>query len=80
MEPDYKDSDVRYIRAIAQNPDPVVTAVEVADRIEVSQQAAHRKLEDMLERNLVRKKKVGSRAVIWWLTESGKDVYREEAI
>lgn len=80
MQPDYKDSDIRYIQAIMQIPDPVVTAVEIANLVNVSQQAAHRKLEDMNDRNLVRKKKVGSRAVIWWLTEEGNDVYRKELL
>lgn len=73
----YRESDVRYIQAMATQPDPVLTAPELAELVGVTQQAAHDKLEAMRDRGLVRKKKVGAKAVVWWLTTDGLDVYRE---
>lgn len=78
MEIDYRESDLKYIKSMAQNPDPVVTSMEVADELDISQQAAHKRLSDMEDRGLVVKKKVGSRAVIWWLSTFGKRVYKKE--
>ncbi|MDQ2055961.1 MarR family transcriptional regulator [Halobellus sp. H-GB7] len=74
---DYKQSDVKYIREMILSPDPVVTAVELAEEVGVSQQAAHSKLEDLEERGLVESKAVGSRAVVWWLTVEGRRVYAD---
>lgn len=78
-DPHYKESDVKYIHAIATHPDPVVTAVEIAEKVGVSQQATHSKLSDLYERRLVKRKEVGARSVVWWLTTDGLDVYREVA-
>lgn len=49
--------------------DPVLTAVEVAERMGVSQQAAHRKLSDAHEEDTVKRKKAGARAVVWWMDD-----------
>jgi len=47
--------------------DPVLTAVEVAEQLEITQQAAHAKLTKANESGWVDRKKVGSRAVVWWV-------------
>lgn len=70
-------SDVKYLRAIASHPDPVVTVTEVADSIDVSQQAAHKKLSQLEERGLVKSKKTGARSRVWWLTTTGREAYSE---
>ncbi|WP_394337725.1 MarR family transcriptional regulator [Halobellus sp. Atlit-38R] len=59
------------------NKDPVVTAPELADAVGVTQQAAHKKLQGLKERGLVRSKEAGSSAVVWWVTEAGRDAYAE---
>ena len=48
---------------------PVVTASEVAEELECSRPSAYNKLNDLAERGELRKKKVGSRAVVWWRPE-----------
>ena len=48
---------------------PVLTANEVAGELECSRPSAYNKLEDLTERGELHKKKVGSRAVVWWLPE-----------
>lgn len=74
---DYRKSDVKYLRAIARSADPVVTAPELAEMVGVTQQAAHSRLQQMEERGLVKRKKVGSRSVVWWLTTDGLEAYKE---
>jgi len=74
---EYRESDVRYIKAIATHPDPVVTAPEIAEAIDVSQQAAYDRLSNLESRGLVKSKQVGARARIWWLTTTGREVYAE---
>jgi len=62
---------------MATHPDPVMTAVELAEEVDVSQQAAYNRLADLEGRNLVKGKKVGARSKVWWLTTDGKEAYRE---
>lgn len=73
----YVESDVRYLRAIFNHPDPVVTAPELADEVGVTQQAAYDKLAAMRDRGLVKSKKAGARSVVWWLTTDGIDAYTD---
>lgn len=70
------ENDLMYIREIAAAPDPVVTSTELGDRLDVTQQSAHSKLQSLEEKGFVRKRKVGSKAVVWWLTTDGRDVYK----
>lgn len=74
---DFRESDIKYIRALVEFPDPVITAVELADKVDVTQQAAYNKLTDLQERGIVRSKKVGARSRVWWITTDGREVYRE---
>jgi len=47
--------------------DPVLTAVEVADELGISQQAAHARLTSAHENGVIERKKTGARAVVWWV-------------
>jgi predicted ArsR family transcriptional regulator len=61
-------SGERNLQTVFQNSDdPVLTAVEVAERLGITQQAAHQKLTKAHERGEVKRKKTGSRAVVWWI-------------
>ena len=51
------------------------TAVELAEDVGVTQQAAHSKLSNLEDRGLVRSKEVGSRARVWWITDEGRRAY-----
>lgn len=59
----------RVLEAVAAHPDPVVSAREVGGRLDCSTDAARKKLAQLHERGVVDRKKVGGRAVVWWLTE-----------
>jgi len=47
--------------------EPVLTAIEVAEKLGVTQQAAHARLSNAHEEGWIQRKKVGSRAVVWWV-------------
>jgi len=66
-------SDEEILRSIKLHPDPIVTAKEVAESIEMTRQGAHNRLEEMVGEAYLKRKEVGSRAVVYWLTEDGKE-------
>jgi Mn-dependent DtxR family transcriptional regulator len=55
-----------YIEAIESGDDPFSTASEVAERIGVTRQTAYKHLQRLYDQGRIRKKKIGSSAVIWW--------------
>ena len=65
-------SDEEILREIALSPDPVVTATEISNRIEMTRQGVNNRLDTLCEEGLVRKKSVGAKAVVYWLSEEGK--------
>jgi len=75
-----KESDKKYLRVAILHPEPAFTAVELADSVDVTQQAAHSKLTNLEDRGLVRSKEVGSRARVWWVTQDGKDAYADSEL
>jgi len=44
---------------------PVLTASEVSDKLDCSRPSAYNKLEDLVERGKLHKKKVGARAAVY---------------
>lgn len=54
------------LRVLREHPDPVVTATELAERLDVSAETARRYLSELHEDGTVRRKQVGARAVVWW--------------
>jgi len=71
VETNQEESNLREIFNCTS--EPVLTAVEVAERLGVSQQAAHAKLSKANEAGWVHRKKVGSRAVVWWIADQSAD-------
>jgi predicted ArsR family transcriptional regulator len=47
------------------------TAIEVADELGIARRTALNKLNELAEQDRIQRKKVGGRAVIWWV--SGDD-------
>lgn len=55
------------LQAVFRNADdPVLTAVEVGDELDITQQAAHSRLVRAHERGELERKKTGARSVVWW--------------
>jgi predicted transcriptional regulator len=57
----------RIIAQFRQAETPFLTAVEIADAIGMTRQGVNQRLKQLEERDIVERKKVGSRAVAWWL-------------
>jgi len=49
--------------------EPVLTASDVAEELDITQQGAHAKLQRAQQRGAVKKKTVGARAVVWWIPD-----------
>ena len=61
-----KISEQDILKVFDAADEPFLTASEIADELPVSRQAVNYRLDAMLEKNLVGKKKTGARSVGWW--------------
>jgi len=66
-------SDEEILRAIALHPDPIVTASEVAEMVDLTKQGVNKRLRELSDEGYVVRKEVGARAVVYWLDEDGKE-------
>jgi DNA-binding MarR family transcriptional regulator len=67
-----RQTDTDFLREIALSPDPIVTAPELAERMDYTRAEVHKRLNDLVEQGLVRKRDVGSRPTVYWLSEAGR--------
>jgi IclR helix-turn-helix domain. len=51
-----------------------LTATDIADKLGFSRQTAHRKLHLLVEREVLDTRKVGARARVWWIPDTGASV------
>ena len=61
-----KISEQDILKVFDAADEPFMTASEIADELPVSRQAVNYRLDTMLEKGLVGKKKTGARSVGWW--------------
>lgn len=59
--------DEEIISVFQESEDPVLTATEIADKLDMTRQGVKYRLDQLEDRGRVGRKKVGSRAVAWWL-------------
>jgi len=64
--------DTEILREIASHPDPVVTAPELADRLDYSADGIRNRLRTLEDDGLVMRREVGARATVWWITTAGR--------
>jgi len=69
-------SDRRILREIVFITGPA-TATELADAVGMNRSGMNKRLDDLVERGLVREKKVGASAVVYWLSDDGKGRLRD---
>jgi len=62
-------SDEELIAAISDHPDRAVTAEEVAEQLDFTKQGILKRLNSLSDAGEIVKKKVGARAVVWWVPE-----------
>lgn len=60
----------RVVDAIREVDSPIVTTRDIADILGCTTEAARQKLVKLSDQGRVDRRKVGGRAVVWWLTES----------
>jgi predicted transcriptional regulator len=65
-------SDTEILREIRLHPDPIVTASEVAEAVDMTPQGVNSRLNELVDEELVVRKDVGARAAVYWLTDAGK--------
>jgi predicted ArsR family transcriptional regulator len=66
-------SDSSLLEAGKEAESPVFTASDVAERVDLGLDGVRRRLKTMEKDGTVESKNVGARAVVWWVTESGRD-------
>lgn len=64
-----KMTDEQILESIRNHDDKAVTAVELSDELELTSTRICQRLNKLNELDKVRKKKVGGRAVVWWLQD-----------
>lgn len=69
-KPDVPDDEV--LRKIMLSPSPVVTAPELAELLDMTQQGAYSRLRSLQDSGFVDSRKVGANARVWWVTDPGK--------
>ena len=62
-------SDKEILDLIREHPDPCVTAVELATLVDMTSTGILNRLDVLKDEGCVQKKKVGSRAVVWWIED-----------
>ena len=55
--------------AVRDGPDPVSTTGDVAEVLDISSESARGKLNELHEQGRIEKRKIGARAIIWWVSE-----------
>jgi len=66
MPRERKVSDDKIIQAIKSHPEPVVSAEDVGNAVDLSRQAANERLRMLHNEGVTEKKKVGS-GQVWWV-------------
>jgi Fic family protein len=56
---------------LRNKPYPVITAGDVAEEFDVSNQYANRKLKQLVQEGYLERRKVGGAAAVYWSDESG---------
>jgi DNA-binding MarR family transcriptional regulator len=64
--------DIQLLREIYLSPDPIVTAKEIAERTDYTRQAIRYRFNKLIEKGYLEKREVGSRAVVYWLSDEGE--------
>jgi DNA-binding MarR family transcriptional regulator len=70
-------SDKEILKEVALSPDPIVTAPELAERMDYTRQGVNNRLNDLAEKGYLERRDVGSRATVYWITEKGRELLAE---
>jgi DNA-binding MarR family transcriptional regulator len=62
---------------VALHPEPVVTAADIHEEMDMTKRGAQARLKRLVEDGYLESKKVGSAAVVFWLTPQGREALAE---
>lgn len=65
--PDPTVSDEQILELFRDSDDPVLTASEIADQVDLTRRNVLNRLKDLETEGALRSKKVGGRSTVWWL-------------
>jgi predicted ArsR family transcriptional regulator len=60
------------LTAMRDTDGPIVTIGDVAEAVNCSRETARRKLTELHADGRVERRKIGSSAVVWWISDTGK--------
>ena len=67
-----KVEDQEILREIALFKHPVITAADLAEKLDYSTDGVRNRLNTLKEKGYVNSRDVGARAEVWWLTDEGR--------
>jgi predicted ArsR family transcriptional regulator len=76
--PDPQITAVDILRVCLSSPDPAFVPAEVAAELDVTTEGARHQMTQLVDRGLLERKKPGSRTVLYWVTDAGREYYFEE--
>lgn len=65
-------------RVVALHPEPVVTAGDVYDTLEMTQAGARKRMDRLVEDGYLESKSIGAAGKVYWLTDAGKRLLNDE--
>jgi predicted ArsR family transcriptional regulator len=68
-----KHSPEEICRTIALHPEPVITAADVHEAMDMTQRGAQERLKRLVEDGYLESKKVGASGLVFWLTSKGRN-------
>jgi hypothetical protein len=73
------ESDEEVLTAVAQHPDPVIVAKDLLPYLSYhSDDGIRNRLNELSENGLLHKRSVGARAVVYWLSDDGREMIRRD--
>lgn len=70
--------DIDLLREVYLSPDPIVTAKEIAQKLDdnnlspATRQGVRERFIEYIDNGWMERREVGSKAVVYWLTDEGK--------
>jgi predicted transcriptional regulator len=68
------------VEVMEKSDEPFMTLGEITKEVDVTKKTVHNRLSELVEDGQVSRKKVGAKAVVWWLPERYQGRYSPESV
>lgn len=75
--PETADSEI--LREVALSPGPIATAPDLAETLDMGVSGMNKRLRKLVDKGYLKRQEVGASAVVYWLTEDGKEYLATQA-